>query len=421
MKHLPFLVHLFFLLCLGLSLTTRCAGDVQFIYSGFTGANLTLDGVAAVTAGGMLELTNGTLQRKGHAFYPAPVPLRGAAGPNATTTTAVESFSTSFVFGVMSDHVGLSAHGMAFVVAASRDFSSALPSGYLGLLNVTSDGDTGNRLLAVELDTMQNDEFRDINGNHVGIDINSLHSLRSYSAGYYNDDDNNNGFRNLTLISGEAMQVWVDYDRETTRIAVAKPKRPLVSARYNLSTLLKDVAYIGFSAATGGTLRSRHYVLGWSFGLGRPAPAIDITKLPKLPRTVSKDRSRILQITLPLATAAFLLTVGAAVFMLVRRNRRYSELLEDWEIEFGPHRFLYKDLFHATEGFKNSCILGIGGFGKVYRGVLPMSKSEIAVKRVSHGSRQGMKQFIAEIALVASNTATLCNYLAIVSAEVNFS
>nr|AER41607.1 legume+lectins+beta+domain+containing+protein [Oryza glaberrima] len=55
----------------------------------------------------------------------------------------------------MSDHVGLSAHGMAFVVAASRDFSSALPSGYLGLLNVTSDGDTGNRLLAVELDTMQ--------------------------------------------------------------------------------------------------------------------------------------------------------------------------------------------------------------------------------------------------------------------------
>lgn len=264
----------------------------------------------------------------------------------------------------MSDHVGLSAHGMAFVVAASRDFSSALPSGYLGLLNVTSDGDTGNRLLAVELDTMQNDEFRDINDSHVGIDINSLHSLRSYSAGYYNDDDNNNGFRNLTLISGKAMQVWVDYDRETTRIdvtmaplAVAKPKRPLVSARYNLSKLLKDVAYIGFSAATGGTLRSRHYVLGWSFGLGRPAPAIDITKLPKLPRTVSKDRSRILQITLPLSTAAFLLPVGAAVFMLVRRHRRYSELLEDWEIEFGPHRVLYNDLFHATEGFKNSCIL----------------------------------------------------------------
>jgi serine/threonine protein kinase len=41
--------------------------------------------------------------------------------------------------------------------------------------------------------------------------------------------------------------------------------------------------------------------------------------------------------------------------------------------------------------------LGIGGFGRVYRGILPTSKIEIAVKKVSHESRQGMKQFVAEI------------------------
>jgi len=33
----------------------------------------------------------------------------------------------------------------------------------------------------------------------------------------------------------------------------------------------------------------------------------------------------------------------------------------------------------------------------VYRGILPTSKIEIAVKKVSHESRQGMKQFVAEI------------------------
>jgi hypothetical protein len=75
----------------------------------------------------------------------------------------------------------------------------------------------------------------------------------------------------LTLISGEAMQVWVDYDAEIAQINVtmaplsmAKPARPLVSARYNLSTVLTDdgPAFVGFSAATGGTLKSRHYVLG---------------------------------------------------------------------------------------------------------------------------------------------------------------
>lgn len=45
------------------------AGD-QFVYSGFARANLTLDGVAVVTPTGLLELTNGTLQ-KTHAIHPA--------------------------------------------------------------------------------------------------------------------------------------------------------------------------------------------------------------------------------------------------------------------------------------------------------------------------------------------------------------
>jgi serine/threonine protein kinase len=81
----------------------------------------------------------------------------------------------------------------------------------------------------------------------------------------------------------------------------------------------------------------------------------------------------------------------------MRRWLRYAELLEDWEVEFGPHRFSYKDLFHATKGFVSKQLLGTGGFGRVYKGVLLESNLEIAVKRVSHDSKQGMKEFIAEI------------------------
>lgn len=131
--------------------------------------------------------------------------------------------------------------------------------------------------------------------------------------------------------------------------------------------------------------------------MNSPASAINLGKLPKLPCMGPKPRSKVLEIVLPVATASFVLTVGIIGLVLIRRHMRYAELREDWEVEFGPHRFSYKDLYHATEGFKNENLLGVGGFGRVYKGTLPVSKLEIAVKRVCHESRQGMKEFVAEI------------------------
>jgi len=379
-----------------LSALVRGAGDDQFIYSSFTSANLTMDGTATVRPAGLLELTNGTLQLKGHAFHPTPLRFRESGGAGA-----VRSFSTSFVFGILSTYPDMSAHGIIFVVSPTTDFSTALASQYLGLVNVTSNGDERNRIFAVELDTLQQDEFRDINDNHVGVDINSLISLDSSDAGYYDDEGS---FKNLSLISHEEMRVWVDYDAASIRINVtlaplslAKPAKPLISAIYNLSSVLTDMAYVGFSSATG-SFNSRHYVLGWSFAMDVPAPAIDITKLPKLPREGPKARSKVLEIVLPIASAAVVFCLGTAIILLMRRRRKYSELREDWEVEFGPHRFPYKDLHRATEGFRNKNLLGVGGFGRVYKGVLPISDLDIAVKKVSHNSSQGMKEFIAEVA-----------------------
>uniref|UniRef100_A0A0D9WV79 non-specific serine/threonine protein kinase n=1 Tax=Leersia perrieri TaxID=77586 RepID=A0A0D9WV79_9ORYZ len=178
------------------------------------------------------------------------------------------------------------------------------------------------------------------------------------------------------------MQVWLEYNGDSRQINVtiapikmAKPVKPLLSTYCNLSTVLTDMAYVGFSSST----------------------AIDTSKLPKLPFEGQKPRSKILVITLPIATATFVLVMVTLTILFIRRALRYTEVREDWEFEFGPHRFSYKDLFHATEGFKDKSLLGIGGFGRVYKGILPMSKLEIAVKRISHDSNQGMKEFVAEI------------------------
>ncbi|WVZ60720.1 hypothetical protein U9M48_010704 [Paspalum notatum var. saurae] len=368
--------------------------DEQFVYSGFTGAPLAMDGTATITPTGMLELTNGTPQLKGHAVHPAP--LRSRSSPGGP----VRSFSASFVFGIIPPYSDLSGHGIVFFVGKDN-FSTALPSQYLGFLNTANNGNDSNHLFGVELDTIQSTEFKDPNDNHVGIDINSLTSANATTAGYY--DDSSGAFHNLTLISAKPMQVWVDYDGGTAGISVflaplkmAKPSKPLVSATHNLSDVLVDPVYVGFSSATG-TVRSFHYVLGWSFAMDGPAPAINIASLPKLPRFGPKPRSKVLDIVLPIATAALVLGVVAVVVALVRRRLKYAELREDWEVEFGPHRFTYKDLFRATEGFKSKMLLGIGGFGRVYKGVLPKSKLEVAVKRVSHESRQGIKEFVAEV------------------------
>jgi hypothetical protein len=384
------------LLFLGLSFVA--GDDHQFSYSGFANRNLTIDGTASVTPNGLLELTNGTTLGQGHASYPTPLRFH-----NSSDGT-VQSFSFSFVFAIISLYNDLSSNGMTMFIAPSKNFSSAMPVQYLGLLNSQNNGNQTNHIFAVELDTFKNMEFQDINDNHIGIDINGLQSIQSHDAGYY--DDKNGTFQGLGLDSQEAMQVWVDYNREKMQInatmaplGMAKPKTPTVSANYNLSTVLTDVAYIGFTAAMG-KINTRHYVLGWSFGMNGPAPPINATMLPKLPpRPHPKERRRlrVLEITLPLATAAFILSVAIVVSLLVRRHLRYAELHDDWEVEFGPHRFSYKDLFRATQGFDDKNLLGAGGFGRVYRGVLPRNKLMVAVKRVSHDSRQGMKEFIAEI------------------------
>lgn len=388
------LFFLCFLLSFGLVASFTATSDDQLLYLGFTaGTNLTVDDAATVKANGLLELTNGSLGCKGHAFYPIPFHFR------KSHNETVQSFSVSFVFAIRSSYPIMSRQGLAFIITPSMNFSDALANQYLGFMNSKNNGNFSNHIFAIELDTVLNIEFQDINTNHVGIDINGLHSIKSYPAGYY--EDWNGSFQNMTLASGDAMQVWVDYNAEAKKINVTmaplqmeKPTRPLISADYDLSIVLKEPSYIGFSSS-GGEVDSRHYVLGWSFGMNKPAPQINIAKLPTLPHP--KHQPKLLKIILPIVSATFIFVVGSMVILHVRRKSRYSELKEDWEVEFGPHRLSYKELFHATEGFKNKHLLGAGGFGKVYKGILPSTKLEVAVKRVSHESRQGLKEFVAEV------------------------
>ncbi|OWM64649.1 hypothetical protein CDL15_Pgr020616 [Punica granatum] len=384
-----------------------------FTFNGFRSVNLDLDGIAEFTPSGLLRLTNDTKQKAGHAFYPDPIPFKNSSEGSAF------SFSTTFVFAIISEFPRLSGHGIAFVAAPQRGLPGALPSQYLGLFNGTNDGNDTNHVFAVELDTIQSTEFQDINDNHVGIDINGLTSANATPAGYY-PDGGAGKFENLTLISGRAMQVWVDYDGTNKQIDVtlapfkaARPSTPLLSLSRDLSPIVNKTMYVGFSSSTGSVLTS-HYILGWSFQMNGQAQGLSLSKLPKLPRIGKKPTSKLLTIGVPALCLFFVSALISGLVYYVRRKRKYAEVLEDWELDYGPHRFKYKDLYIATRGFRDQELLGSGGFGRVYRGILPTSKMEIAVKRVSHDSRQGIREFVAEIVSIGRlrhrNIVTLLGY-----------
>lgn len=364
-------------------------------YNGFNevGTNITLNGVAGIDKNGIIQLTNKTSRLLGQAFYSSP--LRFKSSPNSSAS----SFSTSFAFAIDPEYPKLGGHGLAFVISPTKDLKS-LPSQYLGLLNATDIGNFSNHLFAVEFDTVQDFEFDDIDDNHIGIDINSLKSNASETAAYYADDGLTK--QGLNLTSGKTFKAWIDYDSVQNIINVtispfsSKPKVPILSFHFDLSSIFHEFMYAGFSASTG-LLASSHHLFGWSFKMNGMAQTLDLSSLPSL--SVPKKKRTPLTIAVSVASSVlFISAISIAVYLI--RKIKNADVIEDWELDIGPHRYTYSELKKATKGFKDKELLGHGGFGRVYKGTLPNSKTQVAVKRISHESKQGLREFVAEIASI---------------------
>ncbi|KAH8940794.1 hypothetical protein BDL97_14G003900 [Sphagnum fallax] len=128
-----------------------------------------------------------------------------------------------------------------------------------------------------------------------------------------------------------------------------------------------------------------------------PAPA---------PLAPSKHHVSVMPIVAGSITAVVLAALAVCVLLACRRKKKAwrfpdptHELGEILKIEGKPTIFPYHVLKTATKNFNVGSKLGEGGFGAVYKGVLP-DGTEVAVKQLSVTSRQGNEEFLNEVTLI---------------------
>ncbi|CAN1123707.1 Probable L-type lectin-domain containing receptor kinase VII.2 [Linum perenne] len=233
------------------------SSSLDFIFnSNFNSTNILTFGNATVQSS-ILTITDAAPFSLGRAFYPSPIPTT-----ITNSSSLLRPFHTSFIFSIVPPaRPLLPGHGFAFLFSPVAGIRGATSSQHMGLFNLTNDGNPSNRVFAVEFDVFRNQEFNDLDDNHVGVDVNSLTSVFQ-SKGIKEVDE--------------------------------------------------------------------------------------------------------------------------------------EEGMEDWEMEYWPHRIDYRVIHEATGGFEEENVIGYGGNGKVYRGRLD-GGMEVAVKRISLQNQHGTREFLAEV------------------------
>ncbi|ONI12617.1 hypothetical protein PRUPE_4G175100 [Prunus persica] len=398
-----------------------CATSLNFNFSTFPNGinNLSFEGDAFVD-GAFLRLTKSAAddvqdQSVGRATYSQPFLLRD----NATGKLA--DFTTNFTFTINSLDKTPYADGLAFFLAPN---GSALNrtigrGGSLGLPTINPEKNESTNLypfVAVEFDIFQNavTSVQDPAGDHVGIDVNSVKSkvTRAWNGSITQGRDNN---------------AWIRYDSGSKNLSVTFTTyengvwvRRYFDYMVDVNEILQGWVIVGFSAATGA-MTALHKINSWSFNSTSLIDENAKNNTPVAPEPtpiVEPESGNGINIGLVvgLVVGGCVLLVGGfcLVWFIFWKKGGTGEssdndedpmvndpIDDEFEKGTGPKKFSYKILAQSTNDFDEGEKLGEGGFGGVYRGFVKDLNSYVAVKRVSSGSRQGLKEYAAEVRIIS--------------------
>ncbi|XP_054789864.1 L-type lectin-domain containing receptor kinase S.6 [Prosopis cineraria] len=334
----------------------------------------------------------------GRAFYVNPVRFLDSE------TNSTASFSCRFTFSIVSSPSCHSGDGIAFMIISDTDLVS-FSRGYMGLPSLSANQQ--DSYFAVEFDTNFDPPLGDINGNHIGIDVDTIISIASVDA----------ISEGIDLKSGRKITAWIEYRdaQKIVRVWVGhspdRPPTPILIAQIDLSEKLKEFMHVGFSASNvmGSGI---HIIDRWqfkTFGFISSMNSMDMVEEgdcffchPETSTIATQQidsahygREKLEEMALRLGGIAAFIVSALLICIFLSKRRKGSDgnpLREDQHCEFQttnlPSRLSLSEINSATMGFSRDRLVGEGTSAKVYKGSLPYG-GDVAVKRfgkVNNGS-----------------------------------
>ncbi|BFG26503.1 hypothetical protein CerSpe_127770 [Prunus speciosa] len=128
--------------------------------------------------------------------------------------------------------------------------------------------------------------------------------------------------------------------------------------------------------------------------------------LPQSPETTNTNSTRTSMLASVVSTVTIVMFLG-----LILVFRRQQKLKDSWRNSNRTtnsslpsalcHYFSLAEIKAATRNFSDSCIIGRGGFGNVYKGYIDGGATPVAIKRLKPESSQGAHEFKTEIEMLS--------------------
>ncbi|CAK8572243.1 unnamed protein product [Lathyrus sativus] len=98
------------------------------------------------------------------------------------------------------------------------------------------------------------------------------------------------------------------------------------------------------------------------------------------------------------------------------KKQKGDEHMQGDGTNVNAQNFTFRELATATKNFRQECLLAEGGFGRVYKGVIPATGQAVAVKQLDRHGTENSKDFMYEVSLLShvqhENLVNLIGYCA---------